>query len=41
MQVSENNPFMNKPAKKWRGFHKPVASTEEIMEQIEPYETRK
>ena len=41
MQVSENDPFMNKPKAKWHNFHKPVASTEEIMEQLEPYETRK
>ena len=41
MQVSELDPFMNKPKAKWNGFHKPIASTEEIMEQLEPYETRK
>ena len=40
MQVSEKDPFMNKPKTKWHGFHNPIASTEEIMESLEPYETR-
>ena len=41
MQVSAKDPFMNKPKATWQGFHKPVASTEEIMESLEPYETRR
>lgn len=41
MQVSAKDPFMNKPKVPWQAFHKPIASTEEIMESLEPYETRK
>jgi hypothetical protein len=41
MKVSEKDPFMNKSKQIWRGFHRPIASTEEIMESLEPYETRK
>ena len=41
MQISSKDPFMNKPKRIWQNFHKPVASTSEIMESLEPYETRK
>ena len=41
MQISAKDPFMNKPKTIWKNFHKPVASTSEIMESLEPYETRK
>ena len=41
MQVSAKDPFMHKPKVVWQGFHKPIASTEEIMESLEPYETRR
>ena len=41
LKVSEKDPFMNKPKSLWKGFHKPIASTTEIMESLEPYETRK
>ena len=41
MKVSERDPFMNKPKQIWRGFHRPIASTEELMESLEPYETRR
>ena len=32
---------MGKPKQAWRSFHRPVATTDEIMESLEPYETRK
>lgn len=41
MQVSEKDPFMNKPKPVWRGFHKPIASTNELMATLKPYETRR
>ena len=41
MQVSEKDPFMHKPKPVWKPLHKPIASTSEIMESLEPYETRK
>ena len=41
MQVSEKDPFMNKPKTIWRGFHKPISSTNELMASLEPWETRK
>ena len=41
MQVSERDPFMHKPKQAWRGFHKPVASTNELMASLEPYEARR
>ena len=41
LKVSEKDPFMNKPKQNWTGFHRPIASTTEIMESLEPYETRK
>ena len=41
MQVSPQDPFMNKPKQPWKGFHGAIASTSEIMESLEPYETRK
>ena len=41
MQVSSKDPYMNKPKRVWQSFHKPVASTNEIMESLEPYESRK
>ena len=41
LQISEKDPFMNKPKQVWRGFHGPIASTEQIMSSLEPYETRK
>ena len=41
LQISEKDPFMNKPKPVWRGFHKPPTTTGEIMESLEPYETRK
>jgi len=40
-KISELDPFMNKPKSIWQPFHRPIASTEEIMESLEPYETRK
>ena len=41
LQITDKDPFMHKAMPVWRGFHRPVASTEEIMESLEPYETRK
>ena len=41
MQVSVRDPFMNKPKPVWRAIHKPPTTTKEIMESIEPYETRR
>ena len=41
MKVSEKDPFMNKPKQIWRGFHKPIASTKELMASLEPYDARK
>ena len=41
MQISGKDPFMGKPKQVWRSFHRPIATTEEIMESLEPYETRK
>ena len=41
MHVSPKDPFMNKQKRIWKNFHKAVASTNEIMESLEPYETRK
>lgn len=41
MKVSDKDPFMNKPKSLWKGFHAPIASTSEIMESLEPYETRR
>ena len=32
---------MNKPKQIWKPFHKPIASTDEVMSSLEPYETRK
>ena len=32
---------MNKPKPIWRAVHRPIATTEELMESLEPYETRK
>ena len=40
MQVSEKDPYM-KAKVDWRPFHKPIASTEELMESLEPYESRR
>ena len=39
--VSDKDPFMNKPRVFWKAMHPPVASTEELMQSLEPYETRK
>lgn len=41
IQITDKDPFMHKPKPIWRGFHRPIASTEELMESLEPYETRK
>lgn len=38
---SERDPFMNKPKQVWRGIHRPPTNTEELMQHLEPYETRK
>jgi len=32
---------MNKPKPVWRAIHKPIATTEDLMASLEPYETRK
>ena len=41
MQISDKDPFMNKTKVQWRPFHQPIASTNELMASLEPYETRK
>ena len=41
LKVSERDPFMNKPKKVWQSFHRPVARTSEILETLEPHETRR
>ena len=41
MVISDKDPFMHKPKPIWKPTHKPIASTEEIMESLEPYETRR
>ena len=32
IKISDQDPFMNKPAKRWTSFHQPIATTEELME---------
>ena len=32
---------MNQPKKVWQSFHRPVARTSEILETLEPHETRR
>ena len=34
MQVSKEDPFMNKPKSVWRGFHKPPTSTIDMMQEL-------
>ena len=41
MQVSDKDPFMNKPKQIWKATHQPAPTTEELMSSLEPYETRK
>jgi hypothetical protein len=41
LHVSDKDPFMNRPRVFWRAMHRPVASTSEIMQSLEPYETRR
>ena len=41
MSISEKDPFMNKPKPVWKPFHKPIATTDELMGSLEPYDSRK
>ena len=41
IKISDKDLFMNKPKTLWQPFHKPIACTEDILESLEPYETRK
>lgn len=40
LQVSEKDPYMQ-PKQDWKPMHQPIASTEELMESLEPYDSRK